>query len=490
MALVATAFLAKPASAKTVRNIVFPVIGPTSFINDWKYPRVGHLHQGNDVFGYKGQPLVAVADGYVNFVPYPQPSYGYMVSITDDDGYEYWYLHINNDNPGTDDGRGGGMHAYAPGIERGARVKAGQLIGWMGDSGNAEPTRSHVHFELHEPDGDAINPFYTLSAARRIGQPVPGIPQAGEIFPLGNFKGSASIAVGNVDPNSAGYELVVAPGPGGGPNVRVYSAAGKFLFGFFAYAQGFRGGLDIATADVDANGVDEIVTAAGRGGGGEIRIFTGRGKVSRIFYPYNRFTGEIYLAGANVSGDERDEIIVSPGRGGGPEVRILNGQGKLLRRFFAYAKTFRGGIDVAAIDQSDERSGYVVTAPLAGGGPHVRVFGPDGRSVSQFFPYRKEFRAGLRISAAIDPDSFEPVIMTVPGGSDDADIRVHAVSGALVNRYSAFEKWWRGGYDVATANDGSLYVTVTSPSRRATVRNVLYDRTDNPDGDPTDIYGD
>src|SRR5690606_32955657 len=106
-----------------------------------------------------------------------EPSYGYMVTVCGDDGREYHYIHLNNDSPGTDDGRGGPAGAYAPGIRPGVRVARGQWIGYLGDSGNAETTPPHLHFEIEDPRlgdarvrggryrGDRINPYPSLVAA-------------------------------------------------------------------------------------------------------------------------------------------------------------------------------------------------------------------------------------------------------------------------------------------------------------------------------------
>jgi hypothetical protein len=76
-------------------------------------------------------------------------------------------MHLNNDLPGTDSGHADWSYTLAPGIAEGAQVEAGQLIGWVGDSGNAEWTGSHTHFELHH-NGKAINPYpYLIRAWER-----------------------------------------------------------------------------------------------------------------------------------------------------------------------------------------------------------------------------------------------------------------------------------------------------------------------------------
>jgi hypothetical protein len=160
---------ALPAAAGEVRSIAFPVDGQVTFSDDFGDARSGHVHEGNDLLGKKMMPLLAAVDGFVRYVVDPEESWGYAIVLEDVDDYAYHYLHVNNDTPGTDDGNGGTAYAYAPGIERGASVKRGQLIGWMGDSGNAESVGPHLHFEIRRPDRTPINPYESLLAAAKSG---------------------------------------------------------------------------------------------------------------------------------------------------------------------------------------------------------------------------------------------------------------------------------------------------------------------------------
>lgn len=150
-----------------IRDITFPVAGTFSFRNDFGDPRDGgaRRHEGNDIIAEKMTPLVAAVDGFVTFMAIPQVSWGYSITLRDSQGYSYRYLHLNNDSPGTDDGAGGEAGAYAAGLNRGSRVVRGQLLGWVGDSGNAENTVSHLHFEIATPSGLPINPYDSLFAA-------------------------------------------------------------------------------------------------------------------------------------------------------------------------------------------------------------------------------------------------------------------------------------------------------------------------------------
>jgi len=149
--------------------IVFPVQGGARFSDDFGDPRSGgRTHEGNDLIAPKMTPILAARGGRVTFAPMTEPSYGYMITISGDDGYRYNYLHINNDTPGTDDGSGGPQYAYAPGIADGVTVTQGQHIAWVGDSGNAEGTVSHLHFEIRLPDGTPIDPYPYLNVALEI----------------------------------------------------------------------------------------------------------------------------------------------------------------------------------------------------------------------------------------------------------------------------------------------------------------------------------
>jgi hypothetical protein len=156
-----------PVYAQVARAIAFPVDGANYYRNDFHEPRGGgtRLHVGNDIIAAKMTPVVSTVDGYVTYVASPEPSWGYEVNIQDSEGYSYHYLHLNNDTPGTDDGMGGEANAYAQGIVRGMRVSRGQHLGWVGDSGNAETTVPHLHFEIHDPYHVQLNPYSSLIAA-------------------------------------------------------------------------------------------------------------------------------------------------------------------------------------------------------------------------------------------------------------------------------------------------------------------------------------
>ena len=170
-----------------LRSIVFPVAGPVTYSDDFGNCRdlCDRRHAGNDIVGLRLQPLLAAADGVVDHLVDNHPTAGWGVVVRDTEGWEYRYFHLNNDTPGTDDGLDDGTWRFAPGVGPGVAVQAGQILGWMGDSGNSESSVPHLHFEIRRPDGKAVNPFASLRWAQRLQQCLsPNGPFADMLFPI------------------------------------------------------------------------------------------------------------------------------------------------------------------------------------------------------------------------------------------------------------------------------------------------------------------
>jgi murein DD-endopeptidase MepM/ murein hydrolase activator NlpD len=148
-------------------DLVFPVDGAHHFNNTFWAGRSHGFHTGQDLMADKMTPVVAAASGVIRLVNWTSqahmnPDRCCSLVITHDDGWESWYIHLDNDTTGTDDGKGWGIKQF---VHPGVRVEAGQHIAWVGDSGNAEDTSPHVHFELRDPSGTIVNSYSSLVAA-------------------------------------------------------------------------------------------------------------------------------------------------------------------------------------------------------------------------------------------------------------------------------------------------------------------------------------
>jgi murein DD-endopeptidase MepM/ murein hydrolase activator NlpD len=138
--------------------------GSVAFEDTWGARRSGgRRHRGTDLMSPKMTAVYAIADGVVTQVSVGNKS-GRHLAIEHPEGWVSHYMHLNNDNPGTDDGNADWSLTLAPGVEPGLTVVAGQLVAWSGDSGNAESDPSHTHFELHH-DGVKVNPYPYLYEA-------------------------------------------------------------------------------------------------------------------------------------------------------------------------------------------------------------------------------------------------------------------------------------------------------------------------------------
>lgn len=171
---------ATPASAATapadlVVDLTFPAERGGRFSDDYTQARSGgRTHCATDILHAKHTDVYAAVAGEITFIPMTKPTWGYMIRLQGDDGRRYSYVHLNDDTPGTNDDAAGPEHAYAPGLVKGSRVVRGQLLGYLGDSGNAKGT-PHLHFEIHDPAYEntacgtsginRINPFRSLQAA-------------------------------------------------------------------------------------------------------------------------------------------------------------------------------------------------------------------------------------------------------------------------------------------------------------------------------------
>jgi murein DD-endopeptidase MepM/ murein hydrolase activator NlpD len=144
----------------TASGYVFPVYGPASFTNSFNAPRATTgWHHGEDIFAPLGAPVLAVADGIVYSVGWNKVG-GLRFWLQDTAGNEFYYAHLS---------------AFSPLAINGASVRAGDVIGFVGNTGDAEHTPYHLHFEIHPVsllyrgyDGSAVPPHPYLIAWKRL----------------------------------------------------------------------------------------------------------------------------------------------------------------------------------------------------------------------------------------------------------------------------------------------------------------------------------
>jgi hypothetical protein len=179
-ALVAVATCAASTGPKPVPKFLFPVVGATQYYDDFGEPRGGLKHEGIDMLAAKRAPAVAVEDGHVEYWT-ASKSAGCMLYLYGASGTMYEYIHLNNDLTAKNDNKGKCVKGTAYAVPDGATVVAGEQIGYVGDSGDANGIHPHLHFEVHPNGKAAVDPFRYLQRAPR---PLAPAPPTGRMFTL------------------------------------------------------------------------------------------------------------------------------------------------------------------------------------------------------------------------------------------------------------------------------------------------------------------
>ncbi|HET8775815.1 MAG TPA: M23 family metallopeptidase [Thermoanaerobaculia bacterium] len=136
-------------------GLFMPVVGVQArdLYNSWGDSRDGgrRRHKGIDIFAPKGTGVVAVADGIVSYIG-DQPKGGLCLWLTTENGTSFYYAHLDR---------------WAAGLFEGMEVRSGDLLGYVGNTGNAKTTPSHLHFGVNDND-EMVNPYPILTKANPI----------------------------------------------------------------------------------------------------------------------------------------------------------------------------------------------------------------------------------------------------------------------------------------------------------------------------------
>jgi hypothetical protein len=277
----------------------------------------------------------------------------------------------------------GGFYGHSASQATGVRVAAADV------DGDLQP-------EVITASGPGISSLVVVHA--------PNGAVMGLFSPYGAFSGGVNVASGDVDGDTKA-EIVTAADAGGGPHVIVWDFDNGFAtpkMSWYAYGPGFKGGVNVAVADLTGSSREDVVTGAGPGGGPHVVLWdlgSGAPVATDSFYAYDAgFAGGVRVDGGELDGSRA--IVTGAGPSGGPHVRVFSIHGVPKAGFFAYDPAFHGGVNVAVMTAQGGNLGHILTAPASGGGPHVRGWNADGAPLNiSFYAYAPNMTNGVTLAA-------------------------------------------------------------------------------------------
>jgi len=317
----------------------------------------------------------------------------------------------------------------------------------------------------------------------------PGPTETASFFAFPGFTGGVRVAVGDVNGDGV-VDIITGAGPGGGPLVQVFDGVTLTLIrSFFAYSAGFTGGIFVAAGDINGDGSADIITGTDTSAGvpAEVKVFDGISlAVLRDFFPFGpSFTGGARVAAGKVNADVVADIVVGAGPGGGPQVTVFNGfTGATLHNFFAYTAGFTGGVFVASGDVNGDNRADITTGAGPGGGSEVKTFsGATGAQIGSVSA--PAFTGGTHVAVGrVNADAIADIIVG-PGPGNLPQVQAFdGASSLLIQNFLAYDVAFTGGVFVAappvsvpTPAEVSISGRVMTPDGRG-LRNAYVVLTD------------
>jgi hypothetical protein len=302
--------------------------------------------------------------------------------------------------------------------------------------------------------------------------------------------------------------FAVGTGPGGKTFVKVYDDQGNIRFNFQPFTANYTGGVQVATADVNGDGIKDIIVGSSAGLVPIVKVYSGAtgnlpaANTPNLLMSFNpgypaSYKGGVFVAAGDTTGDGKAEISVAPKTGNGAQIRHFNITGSvatLLQAFKPYTNTYGGGAHLAIGDVNDDGAGDIIVAPGNAAMKNIKIYsGVDYSVIGNITPFLNAankpigFGNGFFVAAGDfnGDDKFD--IVVGQGAGAKAVVKIIDGDDALANTvtlvHPAFQPYannFGGGVRVATAdinNDGTPdIITVPGAGGKSSLK--IYDGTD------------
>ncbi len=226
---------------------------------------------------------------------------------------------------------------------------------------------------------------------------------------------------------------VLGANVGNDPTVTVKNEAGDDVYSFLAYAEGYRGGVQVATCDLSGDNVPEIITGTRSGGGPHVRIFSLSGELVHAgFFAYNEaFRGGVNIACADTNNDGLQEIITAPGPGGSPHIRIFTNKGALMDELIIGSHTEDTGAIVRAGNLDNDPAQELVVVKTTATDGSVYILENDTR-LKQTHTFKVGTTSAIMPSIAPSNEEGSENIVALPRNDELNRIDYFSKDGAIV----------------------------------------------------------
>ncbi len=279
----------------------------------------------------------------------------------------------------------------------------------------------------------------------------------------GTFKGGATIATADVNADGVD-EYIVGAGPKGGPLVEVRAADGSLMSSFYAFDKKLRTGITVAAGNVDGNGATQIVVAQQAGGTSEVRVFTWQGTLERKFNAFEaNYVGGMNVAIAAGHNNSGGYIIVGSGFGRENEVRAYTASGsQVISSISPFGTKSGNGVTVAGGWSDTYNQHVIVVGGSQGDKPLVQVYGLlSEKKLGEWLAYDKNVKTGINVAFRADR------IATGPSLGGGPDMRMYSMTGTLLSSTLVFENNFRGGVRVAVSSMSGSLIPVAVPTSQS-----------------------